>query len=428
MMNRQELLDQLARRMNLDKVPEPVVEEADADGFIEDVLASERDESFDDLLHFARTRMRFHRRMQDYEQRQAISRGESQNTESFEGTESTSLTRTLAPKHGEEERRHVLRASAFEEYLAKTAASERDVHRFRRRFLPDGETISLEEASALIASPVAACVPASRVRPSVRSLISPLDHTATSDEKQGEDEGSPIAPVGLSADPLNERSSGEVAKQEQLLFADTDDHVLEVWVGRLSVLDELRRISVRLARVYPWEEAEASRYILTARPPRVPALVGRLQVHRDRATTYGTITLTVQPWVPADVVYGFYRDMRQEAFAGDHQTISERKIAVFRFVMSQHYVHPPEDGEPKYTIVDSRVGPRLHLSRQTKEKLLKKPKLVKPPWKVMLDRWNEQYSGEPYKWSYKDEANFKRDFHEARKTIVHPQYDFQVGA
>jgi hypothetical protein len=421
-MNRQELLNQLARRMNLDKVPEPIVEEADADGLIEDVLDPEIDVSFDDLLHFARKRVRFYRSMQDYEQRHAISRGESQDTESFEGTESTTLTRTLAPKHDEDERRHVLRAAAFEEYLAKIAASERDVHRFRRRFLPDGDTLSLEEASALIASPVAACVPASRVRPSVRSLISPLDHNATSDEKQSEDEESPSAPVGLSTDPLNERSSGEVAKQEQLLFADKDNHVQEVWVRHLSVLNELRWISVRLARVYPWEEAEASRFILTGEPPRVPAVVGRLHVYRNSATTYGTITLTVQPWVPADVVYSFYRDMRQVAFAGSHQTISERKIAVFRFVMAQHDVHPPEDGKPKNRIVNAPVGSSLRLP------LLRKPQLVKPPWKVMLDRWNEQYADSPYKWSYKDEANFKRDFHEARKTIVHPQYDFQDGS
>jgi hypothetical protein len=300
---------------------------------------------------------------------------------------------------------------------SREAGSERDVHRFRRRFLPDGKTISLEEASALIASPVAAYLPASRVRPSVRSLISPLDHNATLDKKQLEDEESPCAPVGLSADPLNEQSSDEIAKQEQLLFADKDDHVLEVWVRHLSVLNELRWISGRLARVYPWEEAEASRFILTGKPPRVPAVVGRLQVGRDRATTYGTITLTIQPWVPADVIYGFYRDMRQDAFAGSHQTISERKIAVFRFVMAQHDVHAPGGVKAKNRIVDSRVDSRLRLP------LLRKPKLVNPPWKVMLDRWNVQYS----KWPYKDEANFKRDFHEAKKTIVHPPYDFQVG-
>jgi hypothetical protein len=420
-MDRQDLLDRLARRMNLDTLPEPIVEEADDAGLFEDVLKSEV--SFEDLLDFARKRMRFYRRMQNYEQRHASSRGKSLDTESFEGTESTSLTRALSSKHDEEERRHVLRASAFEEYLAKLAATERDVYRFRRRFLPDGETISLEEASTLIASPVAACVPATRVRPSVRSLISPLDHNATSDEKQGEDEESPSAPVDLSADPLNEQLSWVVVKQERLLFADKDYHVLEVWVGRLSVLDELRRISARLARVYPWEEAEASRYILTGEPPRVPAVVGRLHVRRDRATTYGTITLTVQPWVPADVVYSFYRDMRQNAFAGSHQTISERKIAVFRFVMAQHEVHPPKGGKPKYSILASPVGPVLRLSNKTRAKLRRKPQFVKPPWKAMLDRWNEQYSD----WPYKDEANLKRDFHEAKKTIVHPQYDFQVG-
>jgi len=163
--------------------------------------------------------------------------------------------------------------------------------------------------------------------------------------------------------------------------------------------------------------------MLTGEPPRVPAVVGRLQVRRDRATTYGTITLTVQSWVPADVVYGFYRDMRQNAFAGSHQTISERKIAVFRFVMAQHEVHPPKSGKRKYSVLDTPVGSVLRLSHETRAKLRRKPQLVKPPWKAMLDRWNEQYSD----WPYKDEANLKRDFHEAKKTIVHPQYDFQVG-
>jgi hypothetical protein len=40
----------------------------------------------------------------------------------------------------------------------------------------------------------------------------------------------------------------------------------------------------------------------------------------------------------------------------------------------------------------------------------------------MVDRWNKQNRN----WSYKSEDNFKRDFHEARKAIVHPKYDFQV--
>jgi hypothetical protein len=411
--------------MNLDTVPEPIVEEAEDAALIEDVLDPEIDVSPDDLLDFARRRMRFHRRMQDYEQRHDISTSESEDTEPFEGTESTSLTRTLGWKNNEGKRRDISRAAALEEYLAKIAASERDVHRFRRRFLPDGETFSLEEASALIASPIAACLPATRVRPAGQSLISLLNHGATSNVRLVEDADNPCTPVDVSADPLSERPSGGAARQERLLFADKDDHVQVVWVRRLSVLDELRSISVRLAGVYPWEEAEASRFILTGKPPSVPAVAGRLHVRRDRTITYGTINLTVQPWIPADVVYGFYRDMRQNAFVGKHRTISERKIAVFRFVMSQHDVRPPKAVKPKGRIINSGVGPILRLSNKARAKLLRKPQLIKPRWKVMLDRWNEQYSDE---WTYKDEANFKRDFHEARKTIVHPQYDFQVGS
>jgi hypothetical protein len=406
--------------MNLDTVPEPIVEEAEDDGLIEDVLDPAIDVSFEELLHFARRRMRFHRRMQDYEQSHTISRSESGGTESLEGSESTSQTRTLGSEQDEVEDTHVLRAAAFEEYLAKLAASERYVYEFRMRFLPDGQTISLEEASALIASPVAASLPANRDRPSIRALIPLSSHSAASDAALVENEESPRTSVDVSADTLREPTLGADVTQERLLFTDNDDNLQEVWVRRLSVLDELRWRSVRLTRVYPWEEAAASRFILTGKIPKMPAVVGRLSASRGPTYTYGTITLTVQPWVPAKVVYRFYREMRQGAFAGRHRTVSERKIAVFRFVMSQHEIRPPEHGKPKYRIVDSPVGPVLRLSNKTRAKLRRKPQLVKPRWKVMLGRWNEQYLD----WFYEDDANFKRDFHEARKSIIHPQYDF----
>jgi hypothetical protein len=172
-----------------------------------------------------------------------------------------------------------------------------------------------------------------------------------------EDVENPCTPVGSFADPLSEQPSGEIARQEQLLFTDEDDHIQEVRVRRFSVLDELRWRSVRLARDYPWEEAEASRFILTGKIPQMPAVVGRLGASRDPTYTYGTINLTVQPWVPARVVYRFYRDIRQGAFAGIYQSVSKRKIAVFRFVVSQYEIRPPEPGKPKYRIVDSLVGP-----------------------------------------------------------------------
>ena len=138
--------------MKLDEVPKPIVEEAEADGLIEDVLDSEIEVSFEFLLDFVRRRMRFFRDMQEYEQRHTIAGSESEDAESLEDNEPTSQIDTRATEQDEEAGSHVLRAAAFEEYLAKLAASERYVYEFRMRFLPDGQTISLEEASALIAS------------------------------------------------------------------------------------------------------------------------------------------------------------------------------------------------------------------------------------------------------------------------------------
>src|SRR4051794_2270856 len=114
-MDKQELLILLARRMNLNRVPGPIVEEAEADGYIAGVLDPEREDTVEELLEFARRRLGFYRRMQNWEQRHGLSH-KAGSFEASDEVDTTSIKFELGTGHGEGERPEVLRAAAFEEY------------------------------------------------------------------------------------------------------------------------------------------------------------------------------------------------------------------------------------------------------------------------------------------------------------------------
>lgn len=143
-MDEQELWGWIAEQMKIDEVPNPVREEAVEEGFVDDALApAAKNQEKQELLNFARKRMRFARKMEAWRQgRHPIARDEdggvSPDSFTLEDTESEAL-----------------RAAALEAYLAKIAACERVVFDFRERFL-DGGLLTPEQARALISSPAAA--------------------------------------------------------------------------------------------------------------------------------------------------------------------------------------------------------------------------------------------------------------------------------
>src|SRR5215207_1294526 len=112
----------------------------------------------------------------------------------------------------------------------------------------------------------------------------------------------------------------------------------------------------------------------------------------------------VQPWVPADTVRKFYRQLQGRVLTSRPRALSERNLAVFRFVVGQQEVKPKGDNAPASEL--TRRHPKLMRIKQ-------------PSWRVMLKRWNQHYHADD-KWQYRYVRNFQRDFRRAKQATVSP--------
>ena len=241
-----------------------------------------------------------------------------------------------------------------------------------------------------------------------------VGHEATEYELEPEesDEYGPYTPVRVVVDPpgdeIIEKIRGMVRGMERLPFPDEDNHPQEIQVAQSSVLDELRRVAHTLTRALitscPWQDTQATWFVLTGEPPAVPAMRGRARAGRRSAPDFGTITLDRQSWVSADAVRKFYKRLQRRLLASKPGSTSERNLAVFRFVVSQLEVQAPDDSRRKPLLLSKR-----------------KATLAQPPWRTLLDRWNRKYP-EEHEWHCKDVRNFSKAFRRAEQAVLPSHY------
>jgi hypothetical protein len=389
-MDESRLREWVARALKWDEVPDPIWEDAVVDGWVKDVLEGSVDRN--EFLKTIRQWMKRYKRMRAWEEgREAEGRSKPGEGE----------PEFIRPRLGD---RETHRAEAVEEYVAKVAACERRVFAFRKRFL-GGTVLSPAQADALITSPAAAYLPFQYFIPFGESLIPLLGHSATlrTDTPKGDEGGS--YSLNIFAHPPGKTFSVEVQRTERLLYIDEEGQTEETLVEDHSVLEGLRRLSNYLAAEYPWQEAQATWFVLTGELPALSAATGR--VSRGSAAPYAEITMTVQPWVSADTVRKFYGQLQARVLKSRPRALSERNLAVFRFVVGQQEVKPYSDD-----------APASRLTRQH-PKLLR---LKQPSWRVMLHRWNRQYPAGD-KRRYKYVRNFQRDFQRAAQAIVSPRWN-----
>jgi hypothetical protein len=116
---------------------------------------------------------------------------------------------------------------------------------------------------------------------------------------------------------------------------------VEVWPQ--SVLGELHRTSVRLAKEHPWSVKDASLFILTGETLFISPFTFRTLSNRHHGVdahkyNHNEITLAVAPWVPGEVVLEAYWKIRQSLGYNDRRP-SARYVALFRFVLAQSEIH-----------------------------------------------------------------------------------------
>jgi hypothetical protein len=373
--NRQDVRSALAKRLRRQDVSDPVWDRLLDEGDVDAAITGGA-EDFRALVGAAKRWLEFYRE-EDAWQRQH---------------KSLRTPRRISPDPGEYAR---LRAWARDEALALRAARAKEVRAFRDRFL-GGAPLRVPQARRLLASAAA------RVWP-----ISEFEHR-----------GIPV--IGHKGSVVANRESVEDSflKHELDLQVTWDDHVVETTESRSwslgvhpqdpvlhfvdehgepfqdevwprSVLDRLREISDRLTRFYGFDAAQAAWFVLTDTPPRRVPLDGNIAVRSFPTHTDGRVTLTMDPWISADVVLRTYREVQRDLLGRENRQLALRNLAVFRSVVE-----------------DARVAERRN------------PGGLPPSRAQSMARWNREHPEQTYKQLWQ----FSRDVDRAERGVLFPDY------
>jgi hypothetical protein len=269
------------------------------------------------------------------------------------------------------------RAATLSAHFGSEATKRTDVRRYRQKLL-GGELLTDKQAREVITSPAAGLLLAEHFEDGSIPLVG---HTAEITEEEVWREGNQQHHrVVVSVRPPRESIPREwsydvkVRPRRQMLhtlsYLPEDRCIDSVKVLRRSVLDTLRRLCSTLAARFPWQEAEAVRFVLTGEYPKVSPLTGQV---RD-----GTITLTIASYVSAGTVRALYRQLQHQV-GGSAQQETAKSAAIVRFVLEQ-------------------TGGMNPVGR----------------WPELQERWNVAYPT----WQYTGRGGLRKAYHRAYRRII----------
>jgi hypothetical protein len=283
------------------------------------------------------------------------------------------------------------RAEAMCLYWAKLADASREVRRFRNRTL-DGKPLVQVDAWNLIHSPAAAVMSKEAFR--VKSIPF-VGHTAELLSYEG---SKPFEqPYWTRVTIRVAWPDGEnvikmsYKKPSELIPLWDGEQLISVAPWPFSVLRKLYTLAAELSKRYPWEPPLAAWYLLTGEPPWVPPLTAEIE-KSDCVYNHTAITVKAAHWVPKDAVSRFYAEVKKST--SPTPTLSERRLALFRFVLERS--SGMDRWEPEGVHVRGLSTPR---------------------WRELLAQWNHVHPAGD-KWHYGSLRNFHRDFSEASEAIL----------
>jgi hypothetical protein len=391
-----ELKNRLGKRLGIDAGIEVLWGHLEGDKFVSEFEAGLCDE--DEILEEARKRIREARELsyalgETKRAPQAASSGKESGRSPQEEYFEVEL--------GDYEQN---RARAYEEVLAREAGFTQEIADFRRSLL--GERLrTLAQAHELLESPAARCLPHALFDqwqiPLTGHKAELLEYESGQDERDIDHRATiRVEPPGVTKTVryanddaaeidgktidwhwyhLGPEGSMSIPPERRLLrYRDRDGLKVEMWVWPGSVLDVLRGFSARWAGRLGWQEEDATLWLLCGRPPRFDSLTAKVRYKRGSPLT---IELTVHPWVPAETVLENYRKIQRQLLGKENHRLKSRSLDVVRFVESRIR----EEG-------------------------------VRPSWRKLLERWNEE---QPAEERFSDLRNFARVYKDTMERVAH---------
>jgi hypothetical protein len=136
-----------------------------------------------------------------------------------------------------------------------------------------------------------------------------------------------------------------------------------------------------LAQTFLWRADDASWFVLCAlyTPPVLTFSVDTNVARWEHGPEIGTITLTVEPWMPAKIVLAMYKGAQSKMLGKKPHQVSKGRLRLLEFVetMTEGW-----------------------------------------SWRERMDWWNELHPGE----QYENVRNFRNAYREVRARVLEPGY------
>ena len=242
-------------------------------------------------------------------------------------------------------------------YLAKKAASLPAVRRFRQERL-GGKLLTTEEAKEFLKGEELSDL----------SGLDPRDkdaYIAWVNNMSAEELTALVIPSGHKG----------IVSEEDGIFPYSYEGGGTIVVGSKKELD-YGGLILYLAAKFPWAPDEAGWFLLTGERPEVVPL--RFSYHRNRRI----FTLSFAPWISEKTIRKAYRKGQKVVQGGDNRRMTERTLAVMRFVTA----HTDDEGN-------------------------------RPSWSQLTDLWNKEHPGE---WRFKDRFGLRKTCLRAEKELARP--------
>jgi hypothetical protein len=165
-----------------------------------------------------------------------------------------------------------------------------------------------------------------------------------------------------------------------LRFVDEDGRVrIDAPYGR-----RLADVVKTLAETYSWEAEDASWFVLSARYlPRLPTFGVETNVTRyEHGPKLGTITLTVEAWLPVEIVAQRYQYAQRRLLGKTPRHVTPRRLRLLRFV---------ETSGKDWS------------------------------WRKRMALWNQSEASSK-KERYEDVRNFRKAYMQVRALVLEPKY------